>query len=54
MQADERGGLGEGEIDAERHAEIVPGKAGEEKAARPFREPEAEGEGEDARRPGRP
>ena len=54
MQADERSDLGEREIAAERHAEVVPGKAGEEEAARPLGEPESERERENARRPGRP
>ena len=54
VQADERGGLGKREIDAERHAEIVPGKAGEQEAARPFGDPEPKGEGENARRSRRP
>ena len=54
MQADERGGLGKREIDAERHAEVVPGKAGEQEAARPFRRPKPKGEGENAQRSRRP
>ncbi len=54
VQADERGGLGERKVDAERHAEIVPGKAGEEKAARPFSDPKPEGESENARGSRRP
>ena len=54
VQADERGGLGEREIDAERHAKVVPGKAGEQEAARPFRHPEPKGERENAQRPRRP
>ena len=48
VQADQRSGLGEREIDAERHAEVVPGKAGEQEAARPFGHSEPEGEGENA------
>ena len=54
VQADERGDLSQREIAAQRHAEVVPGKAGEEEAARPLGEPEPEREREDARRAGRP
>ena len=54
VQADERSGLGQREIDAERHAEVVPGKAGEQEAARPFGDPEPEREGENAQRSRRP
>ena len=54
VQADERSGLGEREIDAERHAEVVPGKTGEQEAARPFGDPESEREGENAQRSRRP
>ena len=54
VQADERGDLSQREIASQRHAEVVPGKAGEEEAARPFSEPEPEREGENARWAGRP
>ena len=54
MQADERSDLSQREIGAQRHAEVVPGKAGEEEAARPFGEPEPEREGENARGSRRP
>ena len=54
MQTDERSGLSEREIDAKRHAEVVPGKTGEQEAARPFRDPEPEREGENAQRSRRP
>ncbi len=54
MQADERSDLGEREIAPERHTEVVPGKPGEEEAARPLGEAKSERERENARRPGRP
>ena len=54
VQADERGDLSQPEIRSQRHAEVVPGKAGEEEAARPLGEPEPERERENARRSRRP
>ena len=54
VQADKRGDLGERKIASQRHAEVVPGKAGEEEAARPFGDPEPERERENARGPRRP
>ena len=54
MQADKRGGLGEREIDAERHSKVVPGKTSEQEATRPFGHPQAEREGENAQRSRRP
>ena len=54
MQADEGRGLRQREIDAERHAEVIPGKAREQEAARPLGDPEPKREGENARWSGRP
>ena len=54
MQADKRSGLGEREIDAKRHPEIVPRKTGEQEAPGPFGHPEGKREGENAQRSRRP
>ena len=54
VEADQRGGLHQPEVLAERHAGAVPGKAGEEMAAQPFADGQAEGEGEDAPGVGHP
>ena len=44
VQADCRGDLSQRQIGAERHAEVVPWKAGEEEAASPFARAQPEGE----------
>ena len=54
VEADQRGGLHQPEVLAERHAGVVPGKAGEEVPAQPFADRQAEGEGEDAPGIGQP
>ena len=54
MEANDRSDLGQGQIGAERHADVVPGKAGEHESARPFARAQSESEREDPRGAGRP
>ena len=54
MQADDRADLRQFEVGAERHAEFVPRKAGEDDAAQPFAEAQTDRQREHARRVGAP
>ncbi len=54
VQPDQRRRLREDRRSGQRHAEIVPGEAGENMAAQPFGAAEADGQRADAQRPRRP
>ena len=54
VQADKRGDLRQSQVGAERHADVIPWKSGEQEPARPFAHPQSEGEREDPHGTGRP